>query len=171
MYPEDDRKAPRAPDRSITETTRAGGTRGCPPLGRASDVSSEGDDALDHEALELAAAADVARGEGRVALADELELREHVRGHEPAAADLGARHRDVVRDARELPVHRVVPAPEVEPLAGEPVQPLARELPQRAPRLLPGRGPGHGLDVPEELRATELDERVDHDGRHVVPHP
>src|SRR5688572_16633123 len=132
--------------------------------------SSEGDDALDHEALELATAADVARREGLVVLADELELREHVRGDEPATADLGALDRDVVGDAGELAIHCVVAATDVELVAGEAVESLAHELAQRTPGRLAGCGAGHRLDVSEELDATDLHEGVEHEGRDVVPH-
>src|SRR5688572_30980044 len=116
--------------------------------------SSEGDDALDHEALELAPAADVARREGLVALADELELREHVRRDEPAPADLVALHADVVLDAGELAVHAVGAAADVELVAGEAVEALAHELAQRPPGRFTGGGAGHRLDVAEELDAA-----------------
>src|SRR5688572_23687389 len=74
---------------------------------------SEGDHALDHEALELAAVADVVRREVEVALLDELDLGEHVRSHEPAATELRAAHRDVVRDVGERALHDVVASADV----------------------------------------------------------
>src|SRR5215203_1109303 len=128
------------------------GYRPVPPLvDQTVGRGSEGDDALDHEALELAAAADVARREGLVVLADELDLREHVRGDEPAAADLVALDRDIVPDPSELTVHRVGAATDIELVAGEPIQPFSCQLPQGPAGLLGHRGARHGLDVPEEL--------------------
>src|SRR5215203_3404643 len=98
------------------------GYRPVPPLvDQTVGRGSEGDDALDHEALEL------------------------------AAADLVALDRDIVPDPSELTVHRVGAATDVELVAGEPIQPFSCQLPQGPAGLLGHRGARHGLDVPEEL--------------------
>src|SRR6478752_4936654 len=102
-------------------------------LGRAAGGGvSECDDAFDHDALELPAAADVARRKIEILLVNELDLREHVRRDEPSSAELRAPDRDVVRDSRQLTLHRVVASADVELVPGESVESLADELPQGA---------------------------------------
>src|SRR5215210_7141216 len=111
MYPEDDQTAQGAPDGTVGRKVKRGVPVGTPRFHRTGRRGSEGDDTLDHEALELATAADVTLREGLIVLADELDLREHVRGDEPAATDLVALDRDVVRDPGQLTVYRVGAAP------------------------------------------------------------
>src|SRR5436190_6966655 len=132
MYPVDEQRAPKAPDSAMSGGMRSGVHRPVHPASHGLRRPSEGDGALDHEALELATVADVGRGEVLVVLPHELELREHVRGDEPAATGLVALDRDVVRDAGQLAVHRVNAAAEVELVAGEAIQAFANQLAQGA---------------------------------------
>src|SRR5215212_5864916 len=108
MYPNDERMAPGAPDSRVVQRKKGRTERRAPSISCPASRRSEGDDAFDHDAFELAAVADVARGEVLIALPDELHLREHVGRHEPAAAHLGALDRDVGGDPLQLAGDRVV---------------------------------------------------------------
>src|SRR3954463_12704611 len=108
----------------------------------------EPDDALDHEALELSAIADVRRCEIVVLLVDPLELGEHVRRYEPAAADLIPLHGLVGRALRDqLTFERVVPAADVQLVIEEAVQTLVHVLMERAQLRLGERSTRRGLEV------------------------
>src|SRR4051812_30882057 len=122
-------------------------------LVRRSSAALEGQHALEHEALELSAIPDVRRREVEVLLVHPLRLREKQRGHEPASAVLPAVHGDVVRDAGELTLHRVVARAEIELVAREAVDALVRLLPDRAVLELRPTLAGCRLDVAEELQA------------------
>src|SRR3954463_8694804 len=130
--------------------------------------SSEGQRALDHEALELTAVADVGGREIEVLLVDPLHLREEQRGHEPARAVLPTVHGDVVRDAGQLNLHGVVARADIELILREAVDTFVRVLADRAVLELCAALAGGRLDVAEELEATDLDEGVHDVGVHVV---
>src|SRR5580765_8992856 len=77
-------------------------------------ATSERNHAFDHHALEHATVADVGGREVAIELTDVLGLHLERRGDEPAAAQLRALDRDVVREASQPPVRRVVAGRQVE---------------------------------------------------------
>src|SRR4029078_597703 len=85
-----------------------------PPVVRWSTVFtaasrfSEGDHALEHRPLELAAVLDVVRRVSEVLLVHVLDLRENVGREEPAAAELPPVRAEVAEDARQRAVRLVV---------------------------------------------------------------
>src|SRR4051812_19559762 len=122
--------------------------------------SSEGQRALDHEALELTAVADVGRGEVEVLLVHVLDLGEEQRGDEPASAVLPAVDTDVVAHAGQLTLHGVVAHGEIELVLREPIETLVRLLTDRPVLDFGATLARRGLDVPEELDASDLEEGV-----------
>src|ERR1043165_1835749 len=81
--------------------------------------SLEADHAFGHHPLELPAVLDVVLGVAEVALIHVLDLRENVRGDEPAAAELPAIRTEVARDAGQRAMRLVVTGAAEQLLVGQ----------------------------------------------------
>src|SRR5690349_20140456 len=90
----------------------------CRALRLPTGPRSEGDRALDHQALELAAVADVGRREVVVLLVHVLDLGQEARGDEPATGEGVLRHADVLRHRRGGGAEEHVGADRVVAIAG-----------------------------------------------------